>query len=221
MDMTKTIEADSTQINADDLTQTPRVVTVAGVNKGTADQPVNIDLVEFPGRAYRPCKSMRRVLVHAWGADASKYIGRRMAIYNDPEVRWGGQAVGGVRIRALSDIETRLTIALTTTRGKRAPYVVEPLPAAAPTSKGRNTSDATLLSKDQRNELFGRLGEIGLTQSKEDALAWINNVLERPDDKLLTDTASIPVADLPKLYAEIDKAQDGSEQGQLPDEGGE
>lgn len=132
MDITKTIEADSTQVNADELTTTPIVVTITGVNKGTADQPVNIELAEFPGKAYRPCKSMRRVLVRAWGPDASKYIGRRLAIFNDTTVKWGGQAVGGVRIKAMSHIDSRITMALTETRGQRKPYVVDPLPNEPP-----------------------------------------------------------------------------------------
>lgn len=131
MDISNTIEADSTQINADDLAE-PRTVTITGVSKGTADQPVNIELSEFPGRAYRPCKSMRRVLVAAWGPDAQKYAGRRMTLFNDPSVRWGGQPVGGVRIKAMSHIDGRLTLALTVTRGRRVPFVVEPLPDGPP-----------------------------------------------------------------------------------------
>ena len=127
MDLTSTIEADSTQVNADDLTGGDRTVTITGVKKGTADQPVDIELAEFPGRVYRPCKSMRRVLVAAWGADAGTYIGRRVTLYNDPTVRWGGQTVGGIRIRALSHIDQRMTLALTVTRGRRAPFTIEPL----------------------------------------------------------------------------------------------
>jgi hypothetical protein len=131
MDLTDTIEADSTQINADDL-PAPRTVTVTGVNKGTAEQPVNIEVAEFPGRAYRPCKSMRRVLVSAWGSDATQYVGRRLTIFNDPSVRWGGLAVGGVRISHLSHIDKPLTIALTESRGKRKPHRTDPLPDAPP-----------------------------------------------------------------------------------------
>lgn len=131
MDISKTVEADSTQVNADDLTE-PRTVTITGVSKGTADQPVNLELAEFPGRAYRPCKSMRRVLVRAWGSDAAHYVGRKLTIYNDRSVKWGGQAVGGVRISHLSHIDGRLTMALTVTRGKRAPFTVDPLPDAPP-----------------------------------------------------------------------------------------
>jgi len=70
---------------------------------------------------------MRRVLVLAWGKDATAYIGRRLTLYNDPSVRWGGQSVGGVRIAAMSHLDGRLEIALTVTRGKRAPFTVDPL----------------------------------------------------------------------------------------------
>lgn len=147
MDLTSTIEADSTQVNADDLAG-PRVVTITGVSKGTADQPVNIELSEFPGKAYRPCKSMRRVLVFAWGADASQYIGRRMEIYNDRSVKWGGVAVGGIRIKALSHIDKKLTLALMETRGKRAPYVVEPLKDAPPPTPRTPTAAGIIAAFD-------------------------------------------------------------------------
>jgi hypothetical protein len=42
--------------------------------------------------------------------------------------------VGGLRISHLSHIPKPLSLALTVTRGKRAPYVVQPLPDDAPTS---------------------------------------------------------------------------------------
>lgn len=134
MDITETLAPKSDQVNADDLIS-PVTVTVAGVNRGDADQPVNIELVEFPGRAYRPCKSMRRVLVFAWGADASAYTGRRMTLFNDPAVKWGGAAVGGIRISHLSHIDKPLTISLTETRGKRKPHRIDPLPDEKPAAK--------------------------------------------------------------------------------------
>ena len=130
MDLSVTTAPDSTQVNADDLIGGPVTVTIAGVRQGNAEQPVNIDLVEFPGRAYRPSKSMRRVLVAAWGKDGDTYAGRRMTLYRDPEVTFGRDKVGGIKVSHLSHIEKRQTIALTTTRGKRAPHTVEPLPDA-------------------------------------------------------------------------------------------
>jgi hypothetical protein len=130
VNLNETIIPNSDQLNAEDMLAGPITVTVTGVEKGTPDQPVNILLEEFPGRAYRPCKTMRRVLIAAWGSDASVYVGRRMTLFNDQTVQWGGKAVGGVRISALSDITQKLTLSLTTTRGKRSPFTVEPLPDA-------------------------------------------------------------------------------------------
>jgi hypothetical protein len=126
MDLAQSIEPNSEQVNAEDLIAGPRTVTVTGVKKGTADQPVFIDLAEFPGRTYRPAKSMRRVLVAAWGQDSSVYIGRKLTLFNDPTVKWAGQEVGGIRISAMSGIDKPMTVALTVTRGKSAPFTFQP-----------------------------------------------------------------------------------------------
>lgn len=127
MDLTKTIEPDSTQINADDLIGGPATVTVTEVRKGSAEQPVDIIVAEYPGRAYRPSKSMRRVIVAAWGAESKAYIGRRITLYRDPDITFGRDRVGGIRIKALSDIDKPLKLALTVSRGKRQQFTVEPL----------------------------------------------------------------------------------------------
>jgi len=114
----------------DFLTGVPRTFTIAEVRKGpSAEQPVEIAMDEFE-RPWRPAKSMRRILVAAWGADASQYVGKRVSLFGDPTVKWAGQAVGGIRVKALSHIDGPLTVALTVTRGKRAPFVVEPLKGA-------------------------------------------------------------------------------------------
>lgn len=137
MDLTDTIIPRSDQLNAEDLLTGPRTFTVAEVKKGSAEQPVDIHLVEFPGRPFRPSKTVRRILVAAWGAEAANYAGRRMTLYRDATVRFGGMDVGGIRVSHLSDIDKPLTLALTVTRGKRAPYVVQPL-KEEPTKRARN-----------------------------------------------------------------------------------
>jgi len=130
VDISKTTAPDSTQVNAEDFLSGSRIVTITGVRSGTAEQPVNIDLAEFPGRAYRPGKSMRRILIAAWGAEASVYVGRRLELYNDPNITFGRDRTGGIRISAMSHIDKPLTVPLTVTRGRRAPFKVEPLPDA-------------------------------------------------------------------------------------------
>ena len=132
MDLSRTIVPKSDQVNADDLIAGPVTVTVHEVVAGSAEQPVDVRLVEYPGRAYRPSKSMRRVLVSAWGAEASAYAGRRLTLYRNPDITFGRDRVGGIEISHMSHLDKPLTVALTATRGKRKNFTVQPLPDAAP-----------------------------------------------------------------------------------------
>lgn len=128
MDMTDTIIPKSDQLNAEDLLTGPRTVTITEVRTGSAEQPVDIVTAEFgPGRPFKPSKTVRRILVAAWGKQAAAYVGRRLTIYRDANVKWGGQAIGGIRVSHMSHIDKPLTIALTETRGKRFSWVIQPL----------------------------------------------------------------------------------------------
>lgn len=130
MDISETTEPKSDQQQYDDfIGGISRRVTVSGVSKGSPEQPVNIELKEYPGRPFRPNKTMRRLLLAAWGRDSTVYIGRTITLVGNPNVMWAGKPVGGVEIAALSHIDKPLTIALTTTRGKRSPFTVQPLTA--------------------------------------------------------------------------------------------
>jgi len=128
MDMREAIVPKSDQLNADDLIAGPMTVKVTGVAiKGGQEQPVSISFENDNGKPYKACKSMCRVLVHAWGADSGKYIGRSMTLYCDPKVKWAGMEVGGIRISHMSHIPETLTMALTATRGNKKPFTVKPL----------------------------------------------------------------------------------------------
>lgn len=128
MDMSKTIIPKSDQLNADDLIAGPRTVTITGVRgTETAEQPVAINFQGDDGKPYKPCKSMRRVMVHVWGPDAKAYVGRSMTLYCDSNVVFGGMKVGGIRISHMSHMNGPQTMALTATRAKRAPFTVQPL----------------------------------------------------------------------------------------------
>ena len=129
VDLSKTIQPRSDQVNADDLISGPRTVTIVDVRAGSAEQPVNIVTQEFgPSRPYKPGLSMRRVLVEAWGEQGADYVGRRLTLYRDPNIRFGKDTTGGIRISHMSHITAPILFALTVTRGKRAPFKVEPLP---------------------------------------------------------------------------------------------
>lgn len=132
MDLTQSIVPKSDQLNSDDLIAGPVTVTITEVRAGNPEQPVEVHLAEFPGRPYKPSKSMRRVMVQAWGAEASAYTGRRLVLFRNPAITFGRDVVGGIEISAMSHLPKRLTVSLMVTRGKRKPFSVDPLPDAAP-----------------------------------------------------------------------------------------
>lgn len=156
-DVSDTIVAKSDQLNADDLLAGPIVVTITAVKRSTgetaAQQPIEIHI--GGGRQpFKPCKTVRRILVSAWGSDSSKWIGRSMKLYRDPKVKWGGVEVGGIRVSALSHISATLSLSLTETRKTKVPVkiaVLEGPPEAASTSflsmKGRWKSQRESLSQ--------------------------------------------------------------------------
>jgi hypothetical protein len=128
MNMAGTIIPKSDQTNSDDLIAGPRTIRITEVKAGsTPEQPVSIFYEGDNGRPYKPCKSMRRVLISMWGDDSTHYIGQRLTLARDPDVKFGGDVVGGIRISHASGIDGGMTIALTVTRGKRKPYSVLPL----------------------------------------------------------------------------------------------
>lgn len=142
IDMTAFIAARSDQLNADDLIDGPRTITITKVTAqpDAAEQPVSIHYEGGEGRPLKPCKTVRRILVAVWGKDASKYAGRSMTVYRDPKVQFSGMQVGGIRVSHMSHIDEPKTIALLVTRGRKAPYTVQPLKAAP----AQTTEDAAV-----------------------------------------------------------------------------
>lgn len=141
-DMSSVIVAKSDQINADDLVSGPRTIRIAGVKINSAsEQPVSIE-IEGEKKVWRPCKTASRVLVAAWGPDANRYAGRIVTLYRDPNVKWGGLPVGGIRISAMSDIDPKkitdgkMTIALKESRNHSRPTIVRLIEGKAVSSGG-------------------------------------------------------------------------------------
>lgn len=122
-----TIQPKSDQLNADDLITGPITIKVSKVSLAAGDQPIAINYEGDKGKPYKPCKSMRRVLVMIWGGDGNAYVGRSMTLYRDPDVTWGGAKVGGIRISHMTGLREPVTVALTASKTVRKPYTVEPL----------------------------------------------------------------------------------------------
>ena len=101
VDLSKTIAPKSDQLNADDLIARSMTIKITNVTGKDGDaQPISIFFEGDNGKPYKPCKSMRRVLVMVWGDQGKEYIGRSMTIYRDPAVVFGGIAVGASLVGA-------------------------------------------------------------------------------------------------------------------------
>ena len=149
-DIIESAKPKSDQINADDLiagTITGRIVRIA---KGSAEQPVNVYLDTVPGKAWRPCKSERRILIEMWGADPNAWKGQAVRLHRDPTAKWEGKPVGGVRIEAAT-IARPLVTSSTVSRGKKQARTIGVLqvetPKPAPTFEERRADLARLVSE--------------------------------------------------------------------------
>lgn len=172
VDLTNTIVPKSDQLNSDDLIAGPRTFTVTEVRvKQTAEQPVDILLAESPGKPFRPSKTVLRILITAWGKEGDEYVGRRMTLYRDEAVKWAGQEVGGIRVSHLSHIAKPIKLALTETRGKKVPHVVQPL-ADAPPPPAKEPG----ISNEQLEELAVLFRAAGIDTAAK-GLAYIADVI--------------------------------------------
>lgn len=161
LDMSDTIAPKSDQLDAVDLLGGDRTFTIERVTRNNDEQPFNFHLVGFP-RPWRPGLSMRRVLMACWGKDAATYVGRRVTLYCDPDVQFGGAAVGGTRIRALSHIDKPKQVPLLIKRGKSAIFVVQPLKEEAPPKVPDYMADARAAkTRDEFRKVWKRAHDAG------------------------------------------------------------
>jgi hypothetical protein len=134
LDMSRFIEAKSDQLNADDLIGTSKTITVTNVTGSDGEQPVAIHYAGDNGKPFKPCKTIRRVLVGVWGKFASDYVGRSMTLYRDDRVTFGGLEVGGIRISHMSHMEKETLVVVMKSKGKKVGIKVLPLTATVETA---------------------------------------------------------------------------------------
>jgi hypothetical protein len=194
----------SDQTNFDDFAGGPKMITITGVraNEGSREQPISISYQGDEGKPYKPCLSMRRVLVYIWGADASKYVGRSMTLYGDPDVQFGGLKVGGIRISHMSHIDEPKSMPLTTTRARRALFTVQPLvrtatdaPTTATATKATPTAASATASAAQTPPTLADYAAC------KDAATF-----EQLEQRRADNWKKVPTADKPKLKEASDAA---------------
>lgn len=128
-DLRSTIVPKGDQLNSEQLLGGPLVITVTDVKVGAGDeQPVSVFYALDPQRPFKPCKTMRKLLIHAWGVDGTQWVGKSLELFNEPSIKFGGETVGGIRISRMSGINPKgIEVSLTATRGRKALHKVMPL----------------------------------------------------------------------------------------------
>ena len=124
-----TAEPRSDQLNADDFVGGSKTFAIVGVKAGTAEQKYDIGLAG-EDRFWRPPHTILRVLMAAWSDESAEWMGRMVTLYRDESVRFGPEAVGGIRVSHMSHLPTGdkpFKVKLSTSRGKRGEITVQPL----------------------------------------------------------------------------------------------
>ena len=146
-DLRDTIVPKSDQLNSDQLLGGPITITITSVRRGSGDdQPVVVHYENEAGRPYKPCLTMRKVLIFAWGEDGSQWAGRMLTLYNKRDVKWGGVEVGGIRISHMSHVDGDIKLSLAATRGKKEPIIIKRLDATDPLVAARAKLDTAARS---------------------------------------------------------------------------
>ena len=129
-----TAEPRSDQWNADDFLGSPQTFTIAGVKAGSAEQKYDL-ILEGENRFYRPPLTVLRLFIAAWGDESENWIGQRITLYRDDSVRFGSDAVGGIRVSHMTGLPGNkpFAVKVTSSRGKRSLIKVQPLVEQSPT----------------------------------------------------------------------------------------
>lgn len=160
----------SDQLNYENYLTGPQTYTVAKVTPGDRDHPVFIHMVECPATPYKPSKGMLKCISkpEGWGDKSSKWVGKLITLYGDPTVIYGGVEVGGIKVQAMSEIDSDYETLISARRGVRKPHLIKKLEIAyydpakfdanlpawiAAIAGGKATADAIISKVEQSGKL--------------------------------------------------------------------
>lgn len=138
LDITKSLEANSDQINAVDIIGAPITVQIARVTEYKDDKQPYAVWLHGHKKPWIPCKGMRRLIAAVWGTDAGQWVDRWVRLYNEPTATFGNDPVGGIRVSGLSHIDKSFSavvpdsITVDGKKKKNATYRVEKITPPAP-----------------------------------------------------------------------------------------
>lgn len=117
----------SDQLNADDLIATDMIIKITSVDiQPNKEQTITIHYENEGKKPYRPCLTMARLITKILGSE-EYWAGNYLKLYRDPTIKWAGEEVGGIRIKAMTGCNSKQTFTVKQGRGFTK-VTVEPLP---------------------------------------------------------------------------------------------
>ena len=162
VDIRKAIQAKSDQLNADDLIGRDITVRIENVTSGNKEHPVAVYYEGCEGKPWYPAKTSLRAIVEAWGDVAADWHGKSLTLFRDPNVVYAGVKVGGIRVKAFSDIDADFTLMLAEKRGKKTEHRFKKLNIAPVQSAPRQSKPKA----DPAAQLAGAITHIGGVQNE-------------------------------------------------------
>lgn len=134
-DVSMAMQAKSDQLNSVDIMGCEPVITIREVKVFPTAQAQKV-WIYYHGdnnRPWKPSVGMTRFIAANWGTESDNWIGKSVKIFMEPTVVYAGKEVGGIHIRAMSDINERgFRGTLVINRQKRVPFHIEYLDMSRP-----------------------------------------------------------------------------------------
>ena len=128
INLSEVTQARSDQLNNVDLITGAKVIKITGVKHGTNEQKLTISYEGDNGKPWKPCLTMIRLLAEVWKTgDGDDFVGRSVKLYRDPDIKFGRDEPGGIRISHVSDITSQVKVTLPVSKGRCAKFVVDPI----------------------------------------------------------------------------------------------
>lgn len=120
-------EAKSDQINATDILGIEKHIKIREVRffPEKIEQPLEIFYHGENVKCWRVSKGMARVLIKFWGDETDNWINREVILFCDETVTFGKEKTGGIRIKALSNIDNATAIRVPYARMRYKDYLIE------------------------------------------------------------------------------------------------
>ena len=196
----------SDQLNAEDFLSGDRTFTIKSVDIDTSkEQPVSVFL-EGVDRPFKPSKSMSRIMEYFWGEDQTQYGQRRLTLFRDDSVTWGGEKVGGIRISHMSNLKGTepVKVALAANKKSRKTFTITPLPDSAPAPAAKQHAAPAI--NPAHIESAKAAAKLGTDAFK----VWFR------DNSAMREAAKSIMGELQKACAESDKAMNDDPFGLPP-----